>query len=75
MEAFLLGAPMEAACLGGEGDEYLDGVREAGPISLADQAARPILLVPGDLDRLTGLADAEALHARGICRAPDHGHG
>lgn len=64
MEAFLLGAPMEAAYLGGEGDEYLERAKEAGPISLAGQTARPSLIVHGDRDRLTGLADAEALHAR-----------
>lgn len=65
MEAFLLGAPMEAAYLGvGEGDEYLERAKEAGPISLADQAAWSSLIVHGDRDRLTALADAEALHAR-----------
>ncbi|MEU5339516.1 MULTISPECIES: alpha/beta hydrolase [unclassified Streptomyces] len=73
MEALLLGKPMETAYLGGEddkhdegdaGDEYLKRARDASPISLAAQAARPSLVVHGDRDRLTGLADAEALHSR-----------
>lgn len=64
MEAFLLGKPIETAYLGGEDGEYLERARDASPLSLAGQTARPSLIVHGDRDRLTDLADAEALHSR-----------
>lgn len=64
MEAFLLGSPIEATYLGGEGDDYLQRATEAGPLTHAQRPAPPSLIVHGDRDRITPFADAEALHQR-----------
>ncbi|MFD7710226.1 alpha/beta hydrolase family protein, partial [Streptomyces sp. NPDC059786] len=64
MEAFLLGDPIETAYLGGPGGDCPERAAAASPLRHAGQGARPSLIVHGDRDRITGLADAEAPHQR-----------
>lgn len=64
MEAFMLEPPIESAYLGGEGGDYLERAADASPISAAVPGAPPSLIVHGARDRITPIADAQALHDR-----------